>query len=207
MAWGLEAVSGKGTDTSGPFFVVLDRKWWVRQYSWVCTGGDMKKRALFLILVSLFLCGRAGAWETYVGKTMTVEMVNVPAGNVLTVKGNNGKELTINFYGVGIPTMKQPFGQEAHQLLSSILPKGRTVTLTTVNEGDDGVISALVQVNDRSVNNQLISEGLGWVHRRTCKAFFCRRWHIEEHIAQTERRGIWSLNMSTPPWQWGEPKN
>ncbi|MBD5642093.1 MAG: thermonuclease family protein, partial [Desulfovibrio sp.] len=61
----------------------------------------------------------------------------------------------------------------------------------------------LVQVQDRSVNNRLVSDGLAWVDRSTCKAFFCRRWHIEEHLAQKDRRGIWSLNMSTPPWQWG----
>lgn len=165
----------------------------------------MFKRAVLLLLLLLGIASPAFSWETYVGKTMDVEMVGVPAGNILTVKQGNGKELTINFYGVGIPTLKQPYGNEAHSLLSSILPKGRKVTLTTVNETDDGVINALVQVNDRSVNNQLISEGLGWVDRRTCKAFFCRRWHIEEHLAQKERRGIWSLNMSTPPWQWGEP--
>lgn len=146
----------------------------------------------------------AFAWETYVGKSMTCRVISVTQGNTLTVKNDSGKELALSFYGIGIPTERQPFGNEAHKLLLSILPPGEKCIVTTVNSTDEGLISALVQVQDRSVNNRLVSEGLGWVDRFTCKAFFCRRWHIEEHIAQKERRGVWSINVRTPPWQWGE---
>ena len=159
-----------------------------------------------LCFLSLFiaLAAECLAWETYVGRNLEAEMVGVPAGNVLTVRQDNGKELSIKFYGIGIPTMRQPMGKEAHALLGRLLPKGAKVVLTTVNEDEDGIITALVQVNDQSINNRMVSEGLGWVDRSTCKAFFCRRWHIEEHLAQKERRGVWGLNISTPPWQWGE---
>lgn len=157
--------------------------------------------ALFVAMASQSL-----AWETYVGRSLEAEVLGAPAGNVLSVRQKNGKELSITFYGIGIPTLRQPMGREAQALLAKMLPKGAKVTLTTVNEGEDGLVSALVQVADRSVNNRLVSEGLAWVDRSICKAFFCRRWHIEEHLAQTERRGLWALNISTPPWQWGEEK-
>ena len=67
----------------------------------------------------------------------------------------------------------------------------------------DGSIRALVQVRGDSVNYQLVAQGLAWVDRQSCKAIFCRRWYIQEHQAVQERRGIWRLNLGTPPWQWG----
>lgn len=168
--------------------------------------GEGAMKFLGVLLLLMAAAAPAMAWDTYVGRNLDAEVLNVPAGNVVNVRQDNGKEISIAFYGVGIPTMRQPMGREAHALLARLLPKGTKVTLTTVNEGEDGLVSALVQVADHSVNNRLISEGLAWVDRSTCKAFFCRRWHIEEHTAQMERKGIWALNISTPPWQWGEVK-
>ena len=165
-------------------------------------------RSLFLlILLAWFPAGPALAWDTYVGRTLDASVVDVPASNIINVRDRSGHAIAIRLYGIGVPTSRQPFGNEAHALLQSILAPGARVTLTTVNEAQDGIISALVQAQDRSINNRLVSEGLAWVDRSTCKAFFCRRWHIEEHIAQKERRGIWGLNYSTPPWQWGEIGN
>lgn len=157
-----------------------------------------------ILILFLLLAQTAGAWDTYIGRNLTARVVDVPANNILLVRDSSGKELAIRFYGIGVPTSRQPMGHEAHSLLTQILAPGVKVILTTVNEDRDGLINALVQVQDRSVNNRLVSEGLAWVDRSTCKAFFCRRWHIEEHLAQKDRRGIWGLNIGTPPWQWGE---
>lgn len=160
--------------------------------------------AFLLLIFFLALAQEALAWETYIGRNMTARVVEVPANNIMLVQDASGKELAIRFYGIGVPTSRQPLGKEAHALLAQILAPGTKIILTTVNEDKDGLINALVQVQDRSVNNRLVAEGLAWVDRSTCKAFFCRRWHIEEHLAQKERRGIWGLNIGTPPWQWGE---
>ncbi|MDE5880041.1 MAG: thermonuclease family protein [Desulfovibrio sp.] len=133
-------------------------------------------------------------------------MVGVEEGNLIAVAGRWGKkttDYTISLYGIGIPTEAQPFGREARARLLGLLPPGARVIGSIVGKGEGGVVHALVQVDGRSVNNLLVDEGLAWVDRATCKAMLCRRWHIEEHSAIKERRGIWSLNMSSPPWQWG----
>lgn len=143
------------------------------------------------------------AWDTYIGRNMTVRILSLSPGNILQVRDGDGKEFPVRFYGIGIPGERQPLGNEARAMISSLLPEGSKAILTTINQDEEGIVSALVQIQDRSVNNRLVSGGLAWVDRSTCKAFFCRRWHIEEHLAQKERRGVWSLNISTPPWQWG----
>lgn len=136
-------------------------------------------------------------------------MRGIDEGNTLTVsedRRGDASNFNIRLYGIGIPTQKQPFGPEAHARLAGILPPGTKLLITTVNEDEHGIINALVQVNDHSVNNRLVDEGLAWVNRATCKAFFCRRWHIQENLAIREKRGLWALNIPTPPWQWGELK-
>ena len=52
------------------------------------------------------------------------------------------------------------------------------------------------------VGYSLLYEGLAWVDRATCKSSYCRRWYIVEHNSVESRKGLWSLELETPPWQW-----
>ena len=67
----------------------------------------------------------------------------------------------------------------------------------------DYLFSVLVQTSPvrRGAVNSL-GEVLAWVDRQKCRAVFCRRWLIQEHQAVLDKRGIWGLNIGTPPWQW-----
>lgn len=164
-------------------------------------------RVILILVFTFFLPAGSSAWEMYKGRTLVAYVLEVEPGNIVSVtesKFGSKKPFSIRFYGIGIPTERQPFGQQAHAELMRLLPKGEKLLLTTVNEDPNGIINALVQVDDRSINNLLIDMGLAWVDRFTCKAFFCRRWHIQESLAIKSRRGVWSLNLQTPPWQWGE---
>lgn len=169
-------------------------------------------RCLYFQLVVFVLCllpCRILAWEDYIPVSKTVYVRQIDPGNILVVNDYNRSDknnFAIRFYGIGIPTKKQPFGEEAAKKIQELLPPGTKIIISTVRKDDEGIISALVQLNDRSVNNRLVDDGLAWVDRSTCKAFFCRRWHIQENLAIQNRRGIWALNIPTPPWQWGEPK-
>jgi micrococcal nuclease len=137
-------------------------------------------------------------WEAYV--------VSVEDGNTVTVStkyGSKEPEYVLLFYGIEAPTQSQPFGREAMAFLQGMMPVGTKVGVESVGQLEAGPISALVQVAGDSVNYKLVMAGLAWVDRQKCRAIFCRRWLIQEHQAVVDRRGIWSLNMSTPPWQWG----
>lgn len=157
-----------------------------------------------LLAIFLPLAAPALAWDNYIGRNMDVVVEAVPDGSSLSVKNSDGDPMNISFYGISIPTGRQPYGREARAFLAKMLPRGSKVTLTTINENDEGIVYALVQAADQSINTRLVADGLAWVDRKTCKALFCRRMHIAENTARQERRGIWSLNMSTPPWQWGK---
>lgn len=171
------------------------------------SGKLIKILVLFCFFIFEFV--PANAWEMYSGRKLVVYVRELEAGNTLMVSESRsgGNIFPIRFYGIGIPSERQPFGPEAHAALTAMLTPGTKLNITTVNEDQTGIINALVQLSDHSVNNRLVGEGLAWVDRSTCKAFFCRRWHIQESLAIKERKGLWSLNINTPPWQWGEIKN
>lgn len=156
---------------------------------------------IIIIACAICFCRPALAWDTYVGKTIQATVDMLDEGNILIAKTEDGL-IPVSFYGIGIPTGKQPFSEQAREALARTLQKGAKIILTTVNQNEEGIFSALVQHNDHSVNNMLVDRGLAWVDRQSCKAFFCRRWYIQEHLAVKERRGIWALNLSSPPWQW-----
>lgn len=174
------------------------------------TIGPNLMRFLF-ILFSLFVFtpNHVHAWENYSPVSKTVYVQKIEPGSILIVNDynvSNKDNFPIRFYGIGIPTKKQPCGNEAAALLRELLPQGTKIIISTVRKDEEGIISALVQLKDHSVNSRFVDEGLAWVDRSTCKAFFCRRWHIQESLAIKDRRGIWATNIPTPPWQWGEPK-
>lgn len=145
------------------------------------------------------LSGPAMAWEGYV--------VKLEDGNTISVsrsKENMSDTTILRMYGADAPSLRQPYGPQALALMQQMMPVGTKVTVDPVGTDEKGIVMALVQVGGNSVNYQMIREGLAWVNRQTCKAMFCRRWHIQEQQAITEKRGIWSLELSTPPWQWGK---
>lgn len=168
----------------------------------------MRFLGLILFFSCLFLWGQtAQAWETYIARSMTLYVRSLEKGNVILANSEpdgSGTPMLISLYGIGIPTPKQPFGQNARDFLMRLLPPGSKIIASTVKENDNGVISALVQHNDRSVNSRLVDEGLAWVDRSSCKAFFCRGWHIGEQLAVKERRGVWSMPSTKAPWQWSD---
>lgn len=133
-------------------------------------------------------------------------VLHVEDGNTVTIAyapEGTQPDAALRFYGIEAPTLQQPLGPEARARLAALMPVGTKVSVDPVGESEDGPLVAIVQVGGTSVNYQLVMEGLAWVDRQRCRAVFCRRWYIQEHQAVLERRGIWGLNIGTPPWQWG----
>lgn len=144
-------------------------------------------------------------WEVSPALAWDARVVRVEDGNTVSVsksRDSDAADTVLRFYGIDAPTLSQPFGPEAFKRLSEIMPRGTKVTVEPIGESESGTVSALIQVDGTSVNYQLVVEGLAWVNRQSCRAIFCRRWMIQEHQAVVDRRGIWGLNIGTPPWQW-----
>ena len=160
---------------------------------------------MFIRLVALVAFFISTAVPAFAESVWDAYVVSVEDGNTVTVStkyGSKEPEFVLLFYGIEAPTQNQPFGREAMAYLQRMMPKGAKVDVEDVGQLEAGPITALVQVGGDSVNYKLVMEGLAWVDRQKCRAIFCRRWLIQEHQAVLDRRGIWGLNIGTPPWQW-----
>lgn len=171
-----------------------------------CKKWQLLTGGLLLLLVLLASQESVLAWENYTVSNIPVYLQAIEPGNILIVNKRNRNDsgnFAVRFYGIGIPTHSQPFGGEAAREIAELLPIGSRILISSVRKDEQGLVTALVQRNDRSINSLLVEKGLAWVDRSTCKAFLCRRWHIQESLAVKSRTGIWSLKLSSPPWQWG----
>jgi endonuclease YncB( thermonuclease family) len=158
----------------------------------------MRAHAFFSAMICFFCAvAPASAREGYVVRVEDDGAVVVSESQVLDEPAER-----YLFYGVEVPTMRQPFGPESLAWLRGKLPAGIQINLKSVSRDGSGHLRALIQLGNDSINYQLLYQGLAWVNRAQCRAVFCRRWYIQEHQAVVERRGLWRMSMSTPPWQW-----
>jgi micrococcal nuclease len=65
---------------------------------------------------------------------------------------------------------------------------------------------AFVRVENITVNEELIKEGLGWVYVRYCKLQLCVEWQSLELAAQTEKKGLWGDSNHIAPWEYRRQK-
>ncbi|MDR2054917.1 MAG: thermonuclease family protein [Desulfovibrio sp.] len=159
----------------------------------------MFARAFFWVMVCSFhAAAPALAREGYVVRVEDDGAVVVSESRVLDEPAER-----YLFYGVEVPTARQPFGPESLTWLREKLPQGARINVESVSRDRAGHLRALIQLGSDSINYQLLYQGFAWVNRAQCRAVFCRRWYIQEHQAVVEKRGLWSMPMSTPPWQWG----
>lgn len=160
-----------------------------------------------LVLVTLFVL--AIDLSTAYAERFDIEgyVVRLDANCAVIVSKDSkarSEDSAYRFYGIGFPSEKQPFGPEVRKYLRDVLSKGTRIYIKKMRDsgGKDSLPEALIQVYGESLNYGLIRAGLAWVDRQRCRDLYCRRWHIAEHKAIEARKGLWSVDVPTPPWQW-----
>ena len=154
-----------------------------------------KRISFFLCLALVFLvvlpCP-AWAWS---GK-----VIGVADGDTITVLRDK-KPQKIRLYGIDCPEKRQPFGNKAKQFTSNMV-FGKVVEVEPVATDRYGRTVAFVRIENITVNEELIKEGLGWVYVRYCKLPPCAEWQSLELTAQNEKRGLWGHSGEIPPWEY-----
>lgn len=130
----------------------------------------------------------------------TGKVVGVSDGDTIKVL-HNGQQEKIRLYGVDCPESKQAFGQKAKDFTASMVA-GQMVDVEPVDQDRYGRIVGLVTVAGRSLNGELVKNGLAWVYRQYCKRGECREWLASESQAKTVRIGLWDDPAPVPPWNW-----
>ena len=143
----------------------------------------MKRRvSIVWLALILFLVLPCPAW-TWSGK-----VIGVADGDTITVLRDKEPQ-KIRLYGIDCPEKRQPFGKRAKQFTSQLV-FGKVVEVDPIATDRYGRTVAFVRIENISVNEELIKEGLGWVYVRYCKLSLCVEWKDLESEARSGNRGL-----------------
>lgn len=150
-------------------------------------------RSFFIVaacLFFLFVSSTGNAW--FLGKCVAV----TDGDTIKVLRG--GKAVRIRLFGVDCPERGQDFYRRAKEFTSEMV-FGRVVEVTPVDQDDYGRLVAWVSVDGRTLNKELVAEGLAWWYRRHAPKE--KELGKLEKQARKAKKGIWSLPDPTPPWE------
>lgn len=143
-------------------------------------------------------------------------MVGVSEGDRITINCL-GTEIPVRLYGLAAPqTVKidkftgwyktgQPYAEDAFRALSTkILHEQVRVEIRDVlvlKNGDNaGLAVAVVLLDGRNINLEMLSEGWGWVYRKSMHSVDFPQYLAAERQARARKNGLWLQDNPVPPW-------
>ncbi len=121
-------------------------------------------------------------------------------GDTIIIHHRN-KNLKVRLWGIDTPEWKQPFSRKA-KLFTLHHLKSRIVEIYPKDWDDYGRLVAIVRLENRLFNQDLIEAGLAWVHIYYCKESICQTWKDLEKSARNQHLGLWNDKNPVPPWIW-----
>jgi endonuclease YncB( thermonuclease family) len=139
-------------------------------------------------------------------------VVNVSDGDHLTVN-NDGTEIFVRLYGIDAPEISkvrrsdtphskhgQPFAGRAFMELSNkVLHRQVTLEIMRIDRKDQ--VIAVVFLENRNINLEMVTGGWAWASRSAKKHPEGPEYQAAENLARSERIGLWSQNDPLPPWE------
>jgi len=139
------------------------------------------------------LCTSVHAYEATAGKILDGDSFRIQYGR---------KTETIRLYGIDCPEYRQDGWRQAKKLTSAFI-KNQYLDIRPLDIDRYGRTVALVYVQGRLLNAELIAQGWAWFYRRYCHTQpLCRQLDSLERDARTHRKGIWAKKSPVPPWVW-----
>jgi endonuclease YncB( thermonuclease family) len=163
----------------------------------------LKKRDYIRFTVLLIAVLAAAVWSYFDsgGKDFQATVIQVADGDTMTVRTANFEEIIIRLYGIDAPESNQKGGAEARAALAAI--HGSQVTIIEMDVDQYGRTVGLVEFEGRSINLDLVTQGLAWYYGQYCQAQpICGHIKAAEKEARTANRGLWAAEKPVPPWEW-----
>ncbi len=116
---------------------------------------------------------------------------------------SRGRTVPVRLYGIDCPGAHQKFGEKARLYVQQKI-KGKPVKIQPLFEDPYKRLVAWVSVEGRSLNRELLEEGLAWWYRK----YVPFNWELAilERSARDAHKGLWSDPHRLPPWEFRAPK-
>lgn len=128
------------------------------------------------------------------------DVITVIDGDTLEVR-HQGRKLRVRLFGIDAPEWQQDSSLQAKEFTRQRV-EGQRIELHSKEWDKYGRLVAEVHIRGNSLNEELLREGLAWVHIYYCKEPICRKWRQLEKEARMARCGLWKQETPVPPWKW-----
>lgn len=126
------------------------------------------------------------------------QVKSISSGDAITLLAN-GRSVRVRLADVQCPRPHQPFFKFAKRHTYELI-FGTPVRVEIVSVGKNGIVVGRIKTpRGHSLSESLVKEGLAWWDRRGAPDD--RRLEKLELKARKARRGLWSSDNPTPPWE------
>jgi endonuclease YncB( thermonuclease family) len=154
-----------------------------RKLTWIAT------QILLLLLLGVRPCTGQQPFTGLVSRVVDGDMIHVQRDN---------EPEKVRLEGIDAPEMGQSFGPKAREvLMKKIL--ARTVTVKPTGTDKYGRTLAVVWIDDRNINLEMVAEGWAWHFKKYSQDTALA---AAENNARTQRRGLWADANPESPWDW-----
>jgi micrococcal nuclease len=131
------------------------------------------------------------------GAEFRVNVIGIVDGDTIEVL-HNGRPERVRLVGIDSPERNQAFGSRARQFTGKQVFR-QIVTVRSAGSDPYGrTLGEVILPDGRSLNRELVANGLAWHYRRFSADRELAR--LEEE-ARAARRGLWSDPHAIPPWE------
>ena len=140
-----------------------------------------------IILIILFATSGILYYQLTIPKitTETFQVSQIVDGD--TIKLTNGQ--TIRLLGINTPENSMPFNKEATQFVTKLIAN-KSVQIETHGIGKYGRTLAYIFINDKNINKEILSQGLGTLYYYELDNHYTELKQAEE-FARLNQKGIW----------------
>lgn len=155
------------------------------------------KISCFLLTLVFLSVGHAFAWEGVVVKVIDGDSLQI---------SRNGKIYEVRLYGIDAPEYRQPYSNKAKRFLKGLAYK-QSADVEQKDIDRYGRLVALVSVEGKLVNKEMVRSGLAWFYPKYCREQpLCGRIENLEKETRKQRKGLWRDDRPVSPWEWKRRK-
>lgn len=129
-------------------------------------------------------------------ETFEANVVSVPDGDSITVMLDR-QRVKVRLAGIDAPERRQRFGNESRKALARLC-RNRKALVAWTERDDYQRLLGRVSCAGTDANAEQVRQGMAWVRY---KQQYPQLSALQD-AARRERRGLWTQDAPTPPWDW-----
>jgi endonuclease YncB( thermonuclease family) len=128
-------------------------------------------------------------------------VVSIADGDTITVLTSDKKQIKTRLDSIDAPEKKMLFGNVAKKAFSDLVYNKQVILETHKTDRYKRKV-AIVWLDGKPVNLEMVNLGMAWVYRKYARD---PAYYAAETVAKANKLGLWSQSDPQPPWEFRHP--